>query len=123
MACKMCDNAWVNPRLRNDDDLRYVTIGDFAEKRRMMIRSGDSKPVEILVEEFSEKGGWGLVGFYRPKFCSECGRDLRQDYVIRKSLCLFWSPGHGYQRCEQEKRYDCSCGGDVTKCERRNIKW
>ena len=120
MACGMCDNARINPRLADDNDLSYFSVGDFAQKRRMMIRSGDGKPVEMLVEEFSEKSGWHLVGSYRPSFCPNCGRDLRNDYVKKKPLCIFWNPGHGYQRCEQEKWRSCSCNGDPKKCERRS---
>jgi len=119
MACKMCDNAWVNPLLNNDEDLSYVTVGDFDKHMRMMIRSGDKLPVAIIVERYNEKSGWGLVGDYRPNFCPNCGRDLRMDYVKRKELCMCWNPGHGYPRCEQLKWYPTSCNGDPDKCERR----
>lgn len=120
MACRMCDNAYINPLLCDDDDLSYVSVGDFAEKRRMMIRSGDRKPVEIIVEEFDDKSGWHLVGDYRPNFCPNCGRDLRMDYTKREQLCMCWNPGHGYPRCEQLRWYPTSCNGDPEKCERRN---
>lgn len=76
-ACFMCTNAHTDPELNSDNDLSYITIGDFTPKRRMMFRSGDGRTTQIIVEEFDEKSGcWQLVGFYRPKFCPNCGREL-----------------------------------------------
>lgn len=77
IPCGMCDNAFVNPELRPDNDLSYFTLGDSVDGKRMMFRSGDGKPVQIIVEEFDRKSmQWGLIGYYTPKFCPNCGRKL-----------------------------------------------
>lgn len=77
IPCGMCDNAFVNPELRPDNDLSYITLGNFVDRKRMMLRSGAGKPVQILVEEYDQKSmRWGLIGYYTPKFCPNCGRKL-----------------------------------------------
>ena len=76
-ACGMCNNAFVDPELRPDNDLSYFTLGDSVDGKRMMLRSGAGKPVEIIMEEFDRKSmRWGVVGCYIPKFCPNCGRKL-----------------------------------------------
>lgn len=74
--CYICDNAHTNPELHKDNDLSYISIGDFARGYRMLLRSGDGRPTEVLVEKWHEKAGWSLIGRYRPKYCPNCGREL-----------------------------------------------
>ena len=77
VGCFMCTNAHTDPDLTSNDDLSYITIGDSLPKKRMMFRTGDGRTTQIITEEFDEKSGcWQLVGFYRPKFCPNCGREL-----------------------------------------------
>lgn len=77
VGCFMCTNAHTDPDLNSDNDLSYITIGKCDPKRRIMFRSGDGRTTQIIVEEFNEKSGcWEFVGFYRPKFCPNCGREL-----------------------------------------------
>lgn len=75
MACKMCDNAVTNPELTRDNDLSYICVGNFDNNHRMMMKTGDGKPTELLIEKHTT-GGWVLIGYYRPKHCPECGREL-----------------------------------------------
>lgn len=72
----MCDNAHTNPELDSDNDLSYSGVGEGDPRFRFMIRSGDSKPTVILFEEHHDASGWHLVGFYYPKYCPNCGREL-----------------------------------------------
>ena len=75
--CHMCDNAFVNPELSKDDDLSYVTVGFCTRGHRMMIRSGAGKTTQIIAEEYdAEMKAWKYLGFYRPNYCPNCGREL-----------------------------------------------
>lgn len=74
--CRMCVNAATEEELTPDDDLSYIGIGECEDGLRMMFRTGDGKPTEILVERFHEKHGWQTVGLYRPAYCPNCGRLL-----------------------------------------------
>ena len=76
IPCGMCDNAFVNPELSKDNDLSYVTVGKCMAKMRMMVRSGDGKSTQIIVERYDPVSGWYLAGSYRPRFCPNCGREL-----------------------------------------------
>lgn len=73
--CHMCDSAFVNEELTKHDDLSYVGLGNFLLGYRALLRSGDGKPVEILMEHWNGQE-WEEVGRYRPKFCPNCGREL-----------------------------------------------
>lgn len=75
--CRMCDSAYTNPELDSDHDLSYISIGECVPGYRMLFRSGDGRPTEILFEMW--KGEWKTIGFYRPKFCPNCGRELREN--------------------------------------------
>lgn len=74
--CGMCNNAFVNPELRTDNDLSYVTLGKSMAKMRIMMRSGCGKSTQIIVERYDNESGWYLAGSYRPRFCPNCGREL-----------------------------------------------
>lgn len=76
IPCGMCDNAFVNPELRNDNDLSYYTLGKCMANMRIMIRSGAGKSTQIIVERYDSESGWYLAGSYRPRFCPNCGREL-----------------------------------------------
>lgn len=78
-ACRMCDNAFTNPELNGDNDLSYFSIGECGDGYRMMLRSGDGRPVEILVEKWDDRTGWHKIGYYRPKYCPNCGRELKEN--------------------------------------------
>ena len=77
IPCGMCDNAFVNPELSKDEDLSYVTVGHFIRGKRMMLRTGSGKTTQIIVEEYDKESKmWQYLGFYRPNFCPNCGREL-----------------------------------------------
>lgn len=78
-ACRMCDSAFTNPELAPDNDLSYCSIGKCEKGYRMFIRSGDGKPVEILVEKWNDVAGWQIIGHYYPKYCPECGRHITEE--------------------------------------------
>lgn len=74
--CKMCLNATVDGDLRHDNDLSYIGIGDCNPGLRMMFKTGDGRPTEIVVERWDSVCGWNTVGVYRPAYCPNCGRLL-----------------------------------------------
>lgn len=74
--CKMCVNASVDGELNHDNDLSYIGIGSCEKGLRLLFKTGDGKPTEILVERWDDKHGWQTVGFYRPAYCPNCGRPL-----------------------------------------------
>lgn len=78
-ACRMCDSAYTNPELSSDGDLSYFTIGECEKGYRAMLRSGDNRPVEIIFEKWSDTAGWLTIGCYQPKFCPNCGRELKEN--------------------------------------------
>lgn len=82
--CRMCDSAYTNPELTSDNDLSYFGIGECVSGYRLMLRSGDGKPTEIIVEAWNEKAGWCTIGHYQPKYCPNCGRELRENERYKK---------------------------------------
>ena len=76
--CRMCLNARVDDELTDSCDLSYITIGDCGKGFRIMIASGDGKPVRILFEHRFGDGIWHLVGIYYPSYCPNCGRKLSE---------------------------------------------
>lgn len=82
-ACYMCDNARTNPELDSDNDLSYVCVGECISSYRMFIRSGDGKSTVILIDKWSEERGWFTipVGVYKPQYCPNCGRRLKENDV------------------------------------------
>lgn len=78
-ACCMCVNAHTDPELSSDNDLSYFGIGHCDGKHRLLLRSGDNRPTEILVEEWGEHSRWSTIGYYRPAYCPNCGRKLKEN--------------------------------------------
>lgn len=79
-ACEMCLDASIDPELNSDNDLSFIGIGECAKGYRMLLRSGDGKPVAILVERWSDTTGWQTIGCYQPKYCPNCGRELKKQF-------------------------------------------
>lgn len=76
-ACRMCLNARIDDNLTDDNDLSYIPVGKTTREHRIMIASGNGKPLSIDVEMLDEKiGQWVMVGMYNPKFCPNCGREI-----------------------------------------------
>ena len=76
-SCGMCTNATTDPELTPDNDLSYVGIGDCEDGHRLLFKSGDRTPTEIYLEKyFPDRGGWHIIGIYRPQYCPNCGRKL-----------------------------------------------
>ena len=89
MACNMCLNASVDSELDSFNDLSYTGIGSCENGYRLMIRSGDGKPTEIEVEQFSPQDReWHLIGFYRPQYCPNCGRRLIENEKYARKFAL-----------------------------------
>ena len=83
-ACGMCNNAFTDPDLNSDNDLSFFGIGECEKGYRLLLRSGDGRPVEILVERWSDVAGWQTIGYYRPKCCPNCGRELKENAALQK---------------------------------------
>lgn len=75
--CFMCNNARVDDELTEENDLSYHCVGESHENFRILIGSGDGKPMRILFEEWCGKC-WVPIGVYEPKFCPNCGRELTE---------------------------------------------
>jgi len=82
-ACGICNNAYVDAELQEDGDLSYTSLGECESGYRVFFRSGDSRPTEILFEKWYGKAGWHLVGYYRPKYCPNCGRKLIENNSLK----------------------------------------
>lgn len=81
--CHMCNSAFVDDELTSSNDLSYYSIGKSYDNHRMLIRSGAGKPVTVLVEQYDEKSAsWILVGYYKPNYCPNCGRELVENKNI-----------------------------------------
>lgn len=81
-ACGMCVNSLIEPELDSDCDLSYFSIGICAKPYRMLLRSGASRPTEILVERHFGSDGWIPIGSYEPKYCPNCGRELVENIYL-----------------------------------------
>lgn len=75
-VCSMCDSARVNDELTTDNDFSCIDVGFMAVGYRMMLCSGDGKPLRLEIEHFVD-GHWHLIGHYNPLFCPNCGADAR----------------------------------------------
>ncbi len=74
-ACYMCNNAHVDPELTSDNDFSAFSIGKCAAGYRILFESGWARPTEITFEKVEEIG-FVTIGFYRPRYCPNCGREL-----------------------------------------------
>jgi len=74
-GCRFCFDATLEPDLEGCD-LSYHYVGESEQQKRIMIRSGNGKPMAIMFEELSGNQ-WHTVGIYEPKFCPMCGRPLK----------------------------------------------
>ncbi len=74
-ACCMCDNTYTNLGLTSDNDFSSFSIGTYETDYRISLETGYSKPTTITVERH-DASGWATIGYYRPRFCPNCGREL-----------------------------------------------
>lgn len=81
-ACGMCVNAYVDDELSSDNDLSFFGIGTCSRGFRLLLRSGASRPTELLVERHFGTSGWLTVGTYKPKYCPNCGRELIENSSV-----------------------------------------
>lgn len=75
--CEMCTSAYTDPELDSDHDLSYFSIGEWESGYRALLRSGAGQATGIIFERWGTT--WQTVGFYRPKFCPNCGRELAEN--------------------------------------------
>lgn len=77
--CYMCDNAKINNQLTNDNDFSCYAVGTTLEGFRIMIVSGNGKPVRIEFEQWDEDSKkMDVVGVFLPNYCPICGRELTE---------------------------------------------
>lgn len=79
--CDFCRNAHTCNQLSHDNDLAYRSIGKVDDAYRLYFRTGNDRPTSLLFEYGNE-----LVGFYRPRFCPECGRELFENERFRSPV-------------------------------------
>lgn len=79
-ACLMCDNHLINPNLDADNDYSAITIGNMPKYSRLIFVSGGFKVVpRIEFDEWNDTyGRWDTNGYYYPKFCPNCGREITE---------------------------------------------
>ena len=77
VPCGMCLNARVNDDLTDRNDLSYSGVGEFADGYRMFVASGGGKPLRLEIERLTERG-WALIGYWYPKHCPNCGREIAE---------------------------------------------
>lgn len=83
MACRFCDNSTTNPELDHTNDLSYMGIGDCEDGYTIFFKTGDSRPTTILFEDRRNlKSLTHLAGYYIPKYCPECGRELVENKKV-----------------------------------------
>ena len=82
-ACRFCANAHTDPGLDSDNDLSYMGIGESGKGYRILFRSGDGRPTELLFEKWHEQSGWHSVGWYQPQYCPNCGRELTENKTLK----------------------------------------
>lgn len=78
--CRFCLDASCDPegKLTTENDYSSLPVGNVAEGYRMSIDVGCGKPLRVCIEHWLPHMQQNeLVGFYKPKFCPECGRKLR----------------------------------------------
>ena len=81
--CRYCLNARSDPKdeLYDDNDGSSLSIGSNDVTFHGFLNSGDHRPVNIEVMHWNPRTERNeTVFWYFPKFCPECGRDLRDDY-------------------------------------------
>ena len=88
--CSFCFNAYVaatlptteddyfEPELTDDNDFSSATIGFSGEGHQMYFNAGGGKACNIEVCEWGEDNRWHTVAEYFPKYCPECGRELKE---------------------------------------------
>ena len=75
----MCDNAILNDDLDDDNDFGSFTIGEGTDNHRIMLSTGYGKPLRIEVHEWNERARrWCTVAMYYPKYCPNCGREIKE---------------------------------------------
>lgn len=80
--CDYCRNAYTCDELSHDNDLSYMGCGTTDRLIRMMFRSGDKRPTQLIVEQLCITGinhqrlEWQLIAALTPNYCPFCGRPL-----------------------------------------------
>lgn len=78
--CDKCMNAFVEPELEPDYDFASRSIGDSSNGYRMMLNTGARRKTHISLERWNENHQqWETEGIYVPKYCPECGRELKEN--------------------------------------------
>jgi len=75
--CHMCNNALIDEDLSEDTDYSAFTLAiNKDENIRLMLCSGNRKPLRIEVETWRENYGWAKIDEYLPRYCPNCGREI-----------------------------------------------
>lgn len=89
MSCVYCTNAYTDDELDHDHDLSMISIGESEKGLNMFFNTGDNRPTNIDVLQWSDKYKQNLtVCLYVPKYCPECGRRLFENdkYFEKKKI-------------------------------------
>ena len=79
--CSFCLNASVDPCLSPDNDLSYMSVGDMASGYSMYLRTGSGKSTVLVISKWDQELRENLdIGFYKMKYCPECGRKLIENH-------------------------------------------
>jgi len=77
-CCYLCENAYTNPELTSGIDLSFYTIGKCEPGFRILFETGGGRPTAIIFE-VQKADVMQTVGYYCPRFCPNCGRELAEN--------------------------------------------
>jgi hypothetical protein len=100
MPCRFCTNArsyvpteeelYSGNVLTDDNDSSSISIGKSCNYHRLMLTSGWGKPVRIESETYCKiddgQSQWVTHSVYYPKFCPECGRELKEYQIEERGV-------------------------------------
>ena len=79
-GCRYCYDHTVDPELTEENDFSSVPVGESNDYFRLSIDTGGKEPPRIEAWAFIPYIGENRrVAVYRPKYCPECGRRLREE--------------------------------------------
>lgn len=85
--CGRCLNAYVDDELTPENDFSAFSLGTSENGHRMMIQTGNGRPTEVVSEVWNPTVKmWETTGYYYPKYCPECGRELFENEEAKSNF-------------------------------------
>lgn len=82
-TCRFCSNNRTNPEWNiSEEQCSYAMYrGKSADGHRIMLVKNPNEPLMIETAVWNENlktPEWQMTGYYYPKFCPECGREINE---------------------------------------------